>query len=366
MGYRVPFVDYRKQYAALKERLDAAVARTIGEGELILREEVATFERDLAALVGVREAVGVNSGTDALIFALRAAGIGHGDEVITVAHTFLATIAAVVHVGAKPVLVDVLDDQLMDMDAAERAVTPRTRAVLPVHLNGRVCDMERCLAIARRHGLIVIEDAAQALTATFDGRAAGSFGKAGCFSFYPAKLLGAAGDAGALCTDDPDVARTARLLRDHGRLTKERHVLYGFTSRLDNLQAAILNAKLPCLAEWVERRRALARIYDRALASLRQVTVPPSSDARHRDVHQNYVIRAERRDELAAHLRDRGVEVLISNPVPVHHHPELGLAHFDLPRTVRLAAEVLSLPLVPELEDEQVRYAADQVRAFYG
>lgn len=364
-GYRVPFVDYRKQYLGLKERLDAAIQRTLGEGNLILREDVSTFERDLAALVGAREAIGLNSGTDALIFALRAAGIGPGDEVVTVAHTFLASIAAIVHVRATPVLVDVGDDYLMDMEAAAAAVTPRTRAMLPVHLNGRVCEMDRCLEVARQHDLLVVEDAAQALGATFDGRPAGSFGVASCFSFYPAKLLGAAGDAGAVSTSDPGIARTVRLLRDHGRETKERHVLYGFTSRLDNLQAAILNAKMPCVPAWIERRRSLAAIYDEALASVPEVRLPPRPDARHRDVYQNYVVRAERRDELAAHLRASGVEVLVSNPVAVHQHPALGLSGSDLPLTTRLASEVLSLPLVPELEDWQVAYAADAVRAFY-
>jgi dTDP-3-amino-2,3,6-trideoxy-4-keto-D-glucose/dTDP-3-amino-3,4,6-trideoxy-alpha-D-glucose/dTDP-2,6-dideoxy-D-kanosamine transaminase len=363
--YRVPFVDYRKQYRALKGELDAAIARTLGEGQLILREDVSRFETDLAALVGVREAIGLNSGTDALIFALRAAGIGPGDEVITVAHTFLASIAAVVHVGATPVLVDVGDDYLMDMDAAASAVTPRTRAIMPVHLNGRVCDMDRCLEIARRHRLVLIEDAAQALGALFDGRRAGSFGQASCFSFYPAKLLGAAGDAGAACTDDPDIAHRLRLLRDHGRETKDSHVLFGFTSRLDNLQAAVLNAKMPCVPAWIERRRALAKIYDRLLADVPQVRIPPRPDARHDDIYQNYVIRAERRDDLVAHLRSNGVEVLVSNPVPVHKHPALGLSHFRLPITERLAGEVVSLPLVPELEEEQIEYAAAQVRAFY-
>lgn len=364
-GYRVPFVDYPKQYRSLKAELDAAIARTLGEGNLILREDVSRFERDLAALVGVREAVGLNSGTDALIFALRALGIGPGDEVISVAHTFLASIAAIVHVGATPVLVDVGDDQLMDMDAAAAAVTTRTRAILPVHLNGRVCDMARCLEIARAHDLVVVEDAAQALGATLDGHPAGSFGRASCFSFYPAKLLGAAGDAGAACSDDAEVARTLRLLRDHGRATKDSHVLFGYTSRLDNLQAAVLNAKMPCVPAWIERRRALASIYDRALGDVRQVRIPPRPDARHGDVYQNYVIRAERRDELAAHLRASGVEVLISNPVPVHHHRALGLSHFSLPLTERLAREVISLPIIPELDEDQVDHAARSVRAFY-
>ncbi len=364
-GYRVPFVDYPKQYRSLKGELDAAIARTLGEGQLILREDVSRFERSLAALLGLREAVGLNSGTDALIFALRSLGIGPGDEVITVAHTFLASIAAIVHVGATPVLVDVGDDHLMDMDLVAAALTPRTRAILPVHLNGRVCDMTRCLEIARARDLLVVEDAAQALGATFDGRPAGSFGGVSCFSFYPAKILGAAGDAGAACTDDPEIARTLRLLRDHGRATKDSHVLYGFTSRLDNLQAAVLNAKMPCVPAWIERRRHLAAIYDRVLGDVPQVRIAPHPDRRHRDVYQNYVIRAERRDDLAAYLGENGVEVLVSNPIPVHRHPALGLSHYSLPVTERLAAEVLSLPLVPELEEDQVEYAGRTVRSFY-
>ncbi|MBA3430115.1 MAG: DegT/DnrJ/EryC1/StrS family aminotransferase [Actinobacteria bacterium] len=363
--YRVPFVDYRRQYVELKAELDAAIQRTLGEGNLILRDDVSNFEEQLANFIGVRHAVGLNSCTDALIFSLRAAGIGAGDEVITVAHTFVATIEAIVHAGATPVIVDVRDDYLMDMSAFEKAITPKTRAVIPVHLNGRVCDMQLCLAIAKKHKIVVIEDAAQALGATVDGQRSGSFGLTACFSFYPAKLLGAAGDAGAICTNDPDIAHTVRLLRDHGREGKTRHVSYGFTSRLDNLQAAVLNAKFPSVPKWIERRRELARIYDTGLADVRGVHPAPLPDDRHCDVYQNYVVRAERRDELAAHLRASGIEVIISNPIPVHMHPELGLTAFALPVTTRLAAEVISLPLIPELEHAQIDHVVSTIRAFY-
>jgi dTDP-4-amino-4,6-dideoxygalactose transaminase len=363
--YRVPFVNYPKQYLSLKTELDAAIERTLGQGNLILREDVSRFERDLASFVGCAHGVGLNSCTDALIFALRATGIGPGDEVITVAHTFLATIEAIVHVGATPILVDVRDDYLMDPDLIGAAITPRTKAIMPVHLNGRVCDMDRITKIAQERHLVVIEDAAQALGATFDGKRAGSFGAVSCYSFYPAKLLGAAGDGGIACTNDPALAHTIQLLRDHGREGKDSHVLFGFTSRLDNLQAAILNAKLPCVPAWIERRQHLARIYDDRLAAVRGVTVPPRPDARHADVYQNYVIRAERRNALADHLRSQGVEVLIKDPIPVHKHPKLGLDHFVLPLTERLADEVITLPLIPELEDEQVEYAAQAVRDFY-
>lgn len=364
-SFKVPFVDYRKQYVDLKPELDAAIQRTLGEGNLILRADVSDFEARLANFVGVKDAVGLNSCTDALTFSLLAAGVGTGDEVITVAHTFLATIEAIVHVGATPVLVDVGDDYLMDMDAFERAITPQTRAVIPVHLNGRVCDMQRCGAIAKKHSLIVIEDAAQALGATIDGKQSGSFGLTSCFSFYPAKLLGAAGDGGAACTNDSEVAHKLRLLRDHGREGKTRHVLYGFTSRLDNLQAAVLNAKFPRVPMWIERRRELARIYDQGLAVVDGVQRAPAPDNRHCDVYQNYVVRAQRRDQLATHLRRNGVEVIVSNPIPVHAHPELRLSHFALPVTNRLASEVISLPLIPELDTTQIEYVVSAVRAFY-
>jgi dTDP-4-amino-4,6-dideoxygalactose transaminase len=253
----------------------------------------------------------------------------------------------------------------MDMDAFAAAVTARTKAVIPVHLNGRVCEMDRCLEIADARDIRIVEDAAQALGATFDGKASGRFGAISCFSFYPAKLLGAAGDAGMACTDDQEADRRLRLLRDHGREGKDKHVLFGFTSRLDNLQAAILNVKLRCVPAWIERRRYLARIYDARLRGISGLRLPPAGDERHQDVYQNYVIRADRRTELAEHLRARGVEVLISNPIPVHKHPALGLDRFDLPVTTQLAGEVLSLPLVPELEDDQVEYAAGAVRDFY-
>lgn len=365
MTYRVPFVAYRRQYEMLKPELDEAIARTLGEGNLILREDVRQFESRMAAFIGVGHGVGVNSCSDGLIFALKGLGVGPGDEVITVAHTFLATIEAIVHAGATPVLVDVGDDYLMDMSLLESAITTRTRAIIPVHLNGRVCDMVQLMAIARKHKLFVVEDAAQALGATLDGRMAGSFGEASCYSFYPAKLLGAAGDGGMVCTDDPALTHRLRLFRDHGREGKDQHVLYGFTSRLDNLQAAILNAKWPRLKEWIDRRRQLAAIYDERLRAVEGIRIPPGSDARHCDVYQNYVCRAERRDDLATYVRNQGIEVLISNPVPVHKHPALRLDRFDLPMTTRLAEEVISLPLVPELTDDEVRLAAETVAQFY-
>jgi len=259
MAYKVPFVDYPLHYHRMEGEIDAAIKEVLSRGDLILREQLKRFEEDIADFIGTKYAVGVSSGTDALILSLRAAGIGPGDEVITVAHTFVATIAAIMHCGATPVLVDIGDGYNMNVDLLERAITPKTRAVIPVHLNGRMCDMNRVMEISKEHRLIVIEDAAQALGASVDGRRSGTSGLTGCFSFYPAKILGCAGDGGLVATNSDDMAAKIRLYRDHGTNRATGDILfYGFTNRLDNLQAAILNVKLKYLPQWIERRRELA------------------------------------------------------------------------------------------------------------
>jgi len=366
MSYKVPFVGYKIQYQNLKEEIDEAVKSVLNRGDLILRKDVEEFEKNLSSFLGVKYAVGVNSGTDALIFALKAAGIGPGDEVITVSHTFVASIASIIHVGATPVLIDVREDFNMDVNKIEEAVTPRTRAILPVHLNGRVCQMDKIMEIAKSHNLIVIEDAAQALGAKFNGEMAGSFGSAGCFSFYPAKLLGAAGDAGVVVTNNEEIAEKIRLFRNHGQKPPEI-ICYGWTSRLDNLQAAILNVKLKYLPEWIKRRREIAEIYNKGLADISQVKLPPTpdSDERYFDIYQNYVLKVQKRDELFAFLKEKGVETLIKDPIAVHRHPNLELSHFHLPYTEQLAKEVISLPLYPELTNEQIQYVIDCVKEFY-
>jgi dTDP-4-amino-4,6-dideoxygalactose transaminase len=366
MNYRVPFVNYKVQYQNLKEEINKAIEDVLERGDLILRKDVEEFEKNLGSFLGIKYAVSVNSGTDALIFALRAAGIGLGDEVITVSHTFVASIASIIHVGAKPVLVDVKEDFLMDVDKIEKVITKKTKAILPVHLNGRVCDMERLMKIAKKHHLIVIEDAAQALGASFKGKKAGSFGLAGCFSFYPAKLLGAAGDAGAVTTNDEKLAEKIRLLRNHCQ-KKPEIVCFGFTSRLDNLQAAILNVKFKYLTRWIKRRREIARIYDEGLKNIPQIKLPPApnSDREHFDIYQNYVLKAEKRDGLFDFLKERGVETLIKDPIAVHHQPNLGLSHFKLPYTEELAKKVISLPIYPELVQEQIDYVINSVKEFY-
>jgi len=365
MTYKVSFVGYVAQYKSLEKEIDAAIKEVLSKGDLILRRQVQDFEDTMASFLGVKYAVGVSSGTDALHLALRSAGLVRGDEVITVAHTFVASIAAIVHCGATPVLVDVGDDMNMDVNQVEKAISQKAKAILPVHLNGRLCDMGELMKVAQKHNLIVIEDAAQALGATFDGKKGGSFGLAGCFSFYPAKLLGAAEDAGLVATNDKVLADKVHFLRDHGRRGKDELIGYGFTNRLDNLQAAILNVKMKYVPRWIQRRREIADFYYNELSDIPDVKLPPRSDEHFVDVYQNYVLRVSERDRLASYLREKGVETIISNPIPVHHQRALGLSHFHLPYTEQLAKEVISIPLIPELSDEQVEYVIQTIRDFY-
>jgi len=368
MTYKVPFVDYPAQYRSMKKEIDATIKDVFLRGDFMLRDQLRDFESNMASFLGVNYAVGVNSGTDALHLSLLAAGVGPNDEVITVAHTFVATLAVIVHCGAKPILVDVREDMNMNVYQVEQVITPRTKAIIPVHLNGRLCDMEKLMSIADKHSLVVIEDAAQALGAAFDGKKAGSFGLTGCFSFYPAKMLGAAGDGGLVVTDDKEIAEKIRLLRDHNQQRTTGDILgYGFNSRLDNLQAAILNVKLKYLPKWIERRRELASLYYQGLSDLHQLILPPPPEPQGRfyDVYQNYVIRSRERDRLVAHLRAAGIEILISWPKPVHKQRSLGLDHFHLPKTEQISNEVLSLPLYPELSNEKVDYVIETISDFY-
>lgn len=369
MPYKVPFVNYTEHYRRIWDEVMGVVTEVLSRGDLILRDQLRHFEENVASFVGVKYAVGLNSGTDALHLSLLAAGIGPGQEVITVAHTFVATVAVIHHSGARPVLIDVGDDYNMDIDQVEKAISPRTKAIMPVHLNGRLCNMGRLMEIAKKHNLIVIEDAAQAIGASYDGEKAGSFGLTGCFSFYPAKILGTAGDGGMLVTNSEDVAEKVRLLRDHGQRRATGDILfYGFNSRLDNLHAAILDIKLRYLPQWIERRRELAILYHKGLSNLPQIKlpVPPDSQTRYFDVFTNYVIRARERDRLVAYLKENGIEVLISWPKPMHHHEALNLGHFNLPMTEQISRQVVSLPLFPELSNEQIEFVIDAVRKFYG
>lgn len=361
MGYKVPFVAYGLQYEKLKKEIDETMQDVLSRGDLIVRQDVENFEKSLAEFVDAKYAVSLNSGTDALFFSLLIAGIGKGDEVITVSHTFVASIATIVQAGATPVLVDVKEDYLMDEKQLEKAITERTKAIIPVYLNGRMCNMEKIKEIAQKHNLLIIEDSAQALGASFNNQKAGAIGYTGCFSFYPAKILGCFGDGGALTTNNPEVAEKARLLRDHGQKTKTEILIYGWNSRLDNIQAAVLNVKLRYLPQWIERRREIAKMYSE---NLKGVDLP-ERDGDRIDVFQNYVIKAKKRDELYNFLKEKGIETLIKDPVPTHWQKNLNL-DFSLPVSERLAKEVISLPMYPELTNEQVDYVIKCVNEFYG
>jgi len=366
MAYRVPFVDPRSHYANHRADIDTGIAECLSKGDLVYREQLRRFEENLAAFVGTRYAVGVNSGYHALHFSLLAAGIGPGDEVITVAHTFVATVSAIVHSGARPVLVDVRDDYNMDPGMVERMVTARTKALIPVHLNGRLCAMEDLLALADRQGLAVVEDAAQALGAGLRGRRAGSFGTAGCFSFYPFKILGGFGDGGAVVTNDAGIARAVSLLRYNGedRETGEYHY-HGYTALLDNIQAAVLDRKLRHLPQWIEHRRAMASRYQEGLRGIPGLTLPCFDGPGRVDVFQNYVVRTRERDRLREHLRSAGVETLVHWPKPMWEHKGLALDDPGLPETERICREVLSLPMSAEITPEHVDIVVASVREFF-
>ena len=365
MAYRVPFVDPRKHYRRLKTEIDFAITDTLAKGDLVLRKQLSDFEQHLAEFVGVKYAVGVNSCYHALHFSLLAAGVGPGDEVITVGHTFVATVSAIVHTGATPVLVEVRKDYNIDPHELERAITSRTKAVIPVHLNGRLCEMDRITLIAQEHGLHVIEDAAQALGATFRDKRAGSFGLAGCFSFYPFKSLGGMGDGGAVTTNDPKVARLATLLRFNGedRQTGEFHH-HGYTALLDNVQAAVLDVKLRYLPAWIEHRRHIADLYSNGLRDVPNLVLPNFANSDYYDSYQNYVIRTKQRDSLRQHLKDAGVETLVHWAKPMWEHAGLKLENPNLPETESICREVISLPMSAETTEEQVEIAIEAIHEF--
>jgi dTDP-4-amino-4,6-dideoxygalactose transaminase len=359
----IPFLDLKAQYRQIKPEVDAAVARAIESTQFVLGPEVVAFERRFADYCNVSHCSAVNSGTSALHLALLAAGVGPGDEVITVSMTFVATTAAVLYSGARPVFVDV-DPVTWTMDPAliEAAITPRTKAILPVHLHGLIADMDPIMEIARRHGLVVIEDAAQAHGAEYRGRRAGSIGDLGCFSFYPGKNLGAFGEGGAVVTDRPDLAKRISLLRDWGQEAKYNHVVAGYNYRMDGIQGAVLNVKMEYIESWTEARRSVAMEYDRLLAKLPFERPRPPADSRH--VYHVYAICLPRRDEALKALQDAGIGAGIHYPVPVHlqkAYANLGYRAGDLPVTEGLANQFLSLPIYPELRPKQVAEVVAQL-----
>jgi len=361
----IPFLDLKAQYASIKAEIDAAVFQTLESSQFVLGEEVAAFEREFADYCDARHGIAVNSGTSALHVALLAAGVGPGDEVITVPFTFIATVAAIGYTGARPVLVDIEPSSFtMDVTQIEGAITSRTRAIVPVHLYGQMTDMDAIIAIARRHDLTVIEDACQAHGAEYKGRRAGSIGVSGCFSFYPGKNLGAYGEGGMVVTSNDDHARTMRTLRDWGQSQRYHHTLKGFNYRMDGMQGAILRVKLRHLEEWNETRRARAQLYTQLLAQSTQVTLPiEAGDRRH--VYHIYAVRSRDRDRLQRQLQAEGIQSGIHYPIPVHlqpAHADLGYSEGAFPASEAAAREVLSLPVFPEMSAEDVRNVVAAVR----
>jgi dTDP-4-amino-4,6-dideoxygalactose transaminase len=357
----IPIVDLKAHYYSIKEEIDRAIAGVLESGQFILGKEVAAFETEFADYCGAAHAIGVNSGTSALHLALLAADVGPGDEVITVPFTFVASVAAICYTGARPVFVDIdVGSYTMNVAQAAAAVTPRTKAILPVHLYGQAADMDPVLELARRHSLTVIEDAAQAHGAEYKGRRAGGIGEIGCFSFYPTKNLSAFGEAGAVVTNNRAHADRIRKLRDWGAEKKYEHLLKGYNYRMEGLQGAILRVKLRHLEQWITARRAHAAEYCRLLRGA-SVQLPCEMPyARH--VYNTYTVSSEHRDPLQTELQAAGVQTAIHYPIPVHLQPayaDLGYGPGCFPVSEKAAREVLSLPMYPELTGRQIATVAE-------
>jgi dTDP-4-amino-4,6-dideoxygalactose transaminase len=365
----IPFVDLKSEYLEIQQEVSHSLERVLQQTAFILGRDVLVFERSFAEFCQSKHAVGVANGTDALILALKAIGLQPGDEVLLPVNTFIATAEAIIHAGGQAVFVDVNPGTyLIDLEDMARKITPKTKVMIPVHLYGQPAPMDPILKVAGERGLTVIEDAAQAHGASYKGRKVGSFGRAGCFSFYPSKNLGCYGDGGAVVTDDDVVAEMLRKLREHGGIVKYRHDVIGYNSRLDTLQAAILSVKLQRLEEWNERRRSSALLYNQLLAEIPGVRVPHVSN----DViavYHLYEIRVESglRPKLQAYLRERGIQTGIHYPTPLHltgAFSFLGHSRGDFPNAEALSDQLLSLPMHPYLQPDQIDYIASQIAQF--
>lgn len=359
----IPFVDLKAQYTGIKDEVNAAILGVLDTCQFTLGSEVAAFEEEFASYSQAQYGIGVNTGTSALHLALLAAGIGPGDEVITVPFTFVATVAAIYYTGATPVFVDIDPRTFtIDVKAIEAAITDKTKAILPVHLYGQPADMDPILDIAKRHGLVVIEDAAQAHGAEYKGKRVGSIGDMGCFSFYPGKNLGAYGEGGMVVTSNPEYTRTIRMLRDWGAEQKYQHVLKGYNFRLEGIQGAVLRVKLRHLEAWTEARRAAAAHYNELMSDSGVATPEAMPYARH--VYHIYAIRTQQRSEWQQALQDKGIQTGIHYPIPVHLLPayaDLGYAKGDFPHSEQAANEVLSLPMFAELSPAQCKEVSKAV-----
>jgi dTDP-4-amino-4,6-dideoxygalactose transaminase len=364
---QIPFFDYPALFAEIEREVMDTVKDVFARGAYIMQSDLASFEKELATYLGVKHVIGVADGTMGLLLPLLAQNLKPGDEVLVPSHTFVASAAAIHHAGGVPVLVDCGRDHLIDPDYAARAVTSRTRGIMPVQLNGRTANMDPLMELARRHGLFIVEDSCQALGSRFKGRFAGTFGSAGSISFYPSKTLGCFGDGGAIVTDDSELAAAVNILRDHGRGPDGAVWAWGYNSRLDNVQAAILRIKLRKYDGYIARRRALAAIYDSRLRDIEQLLLPPAPDASvdHFDIYQNYEIEADRRDALRAHLEERGVRTILQwGGKAIHQSPKLGF-NVSLPYTERMVERFMLLPMNTALKDDDVHYICDSIEEFY-
>ena len=371
MKYKVRFVNPQKQYRDHRQEFLKTIDDVFSRGDLILRQDLENFEKKFAKFVGAKYAIGVNSGTDALTLSMLAIDLKPGDEGVTVGHTFMASISCLYHCGATAKLIDVGPDFNMDPDLIERAITKKTKVIVPVHLNGRMCDMEKIMKIAQKHKLLVVEDAAQAIGAKIKinnkWKHAGTFGIAGCFSMYPFKMLGAFGDAGMVVTNDAKIAKKVSLLRYNGENRERKAFFYhGHTALLDNIQAALLDIKLKYLPGWIKRRKRIAELYNKGLKDVPEINVPIFKDPRFYDVWQNYVVRAKKRNELKKYLEKVAkVETLISWPRPTYKEPVLQPNKIYLPENEKICKEVISLPMYPEVTDDQIKYVIKLIRKFY-
>lgn len=364
----VPFFNYPYLFKSREEDFVRIFKDVASRGAYILQKDLREFEENLAKFAGTKYAVGLANGTDAIWIALMAAGIGKGDEVIFASHTYIATAASIHFVGAIPIPADCKEDHMIDPDSVRKLITPKTKAILPTQVNGRCCDMDTLLQIAKEYNLIILEDAAQGLGAKFKGNGVGTFDKGGTISFYPAKNLGSFGDAGGFVTNDKEMYEKVMLLRDHGRNDDGVFVMWGFNSRLDNLQAAFLNYKLGYYADEIVRRREIAARYQSQLGHLSQLHLPPAPNENedYFDVYQNYEIEAENRDELKIFLKEAGIGTLIQwSGQPVHSITSLGFSGTGLPYTENMFKKCLMIPMNTALSNEDVDYVCEQIIKFY-
>ena len=360
----IPFVDLKAQYLSIKDEIDSAIQNVIDNTAFIMGGDVKEFEKEFAEFCDAKYAISVSSGTSALHLALVACGVGRGDEVITVPNTFIATAESITHAGAKPVFVDIDENSYnINPDLIEKAVTDKIKAIIAVHLFGQPADMDVVNEVAQKHNLAVIEDAAQAHGAEYKDKVVGTLGKVACFSFYPAKNLGAYGDAGMVVTDDGEIAERVTLLRNHGRTEKYQHLIEGYNYRMDTIQAAVLRVKLRHLKKWTEKRRNNAKLYDQLLEDSSVITPKEMDYAKH--VYHLYVIRTEKRDELQHALKEAGVATGLHYPIPLHLQPPykyLGYKEGDFPVTEKLANEGLSLPMFAELTEAEIEKIAQVIK----